>query len=339
MGTDRKQSLRKLAEACGYHYSTVSLALRNSPKLNAETRRKIQAFAMKEDFKVDPSASLLMSTFRQQRGFLSGFPVGMIGFHNPSMPHARKMHKALQQYADNNQLPFNFFDLSGTDLNQRQVARIATNRGLKGIIFGGSSERSRIDWDIWKHEPFAYLGYSQRTEDLIVDHVTWDVVSIIAMAVAELKKKQCRNFAVFLEDFINAGSGWHWSAACEIMRKQFVAEGDSQQKIRAFFKPDTSFKSWVTKNAPVGLIRIGTYVYPDFNLSNLFPGRDLGFSIEYPHSPHPDPFSVGQIEPDYRQIAETSFDTLCINMFFHRMGIPANPKRIYLNPVFKPHPA
>jgi hypothetical protein len=336
MSREPKSSIRNLAKACGFHYSTVSLALRNSSKVNAETRRTIIDAARKFGYKLDPSASLLMSTVRQQRGLLSGFPVGMISFHDPAMPHARKMHRALGKYAERNQIPFNLFNLSQDDLTQSQVARIADSRGLKGLIFGGSSEQSKIEWPVWKAQKFAYLVHSQRAEDLLVDHVTWDVFAIVETAVRELEKAGCRNFAVFLQDFIDVGAGWHWSASCELIRRKFRNEGKPDQKIRVFYKPDTSFRKWVEGNQPVGLIRIGTYVYRDSNLSRLFPGEQVGYSIEYPHSPDPDEFSIGWIEPDYDQIAETSFDTLCVNMFFNRTGVPSNPKRIYLDPVFTP---
>jgi hypothetical protein len=68
----------------------------------------------------------------------------------------------------------------------------------------------------------------------------------------------------------------------------------------------------------------------------MFPGENVGLSIEYPHCPEPDAFSIGIAEPDYQRIAESSFETLCASMFFNRTGIPKCPKRIHLNPVFTP---
>jgi hypothetical protein len=331
-----RQSIRALSEKCGFHYSTVSLALRNSPKINSETRRKILAAAREFGYELDPSSSIIMSNIRKQRNLLGAFPIGMLNFHKSGMPHSREMTKALKTYAAHNDIPFNLFDLSGGDLTQKQVCRIAKSRGLRGLIFGGSSEKSMIEWDLWKDHDFAYLVYSQRTEDLLVDHVTWDVISILDNAVHALEKKECRHFALLVKDFIDAGSGWRLSSTIELIRKRFRHEGKAGYRIRKFANPDSSFREWVLEHQPVGVIRVGPYLYPDSNLSELFPGQDIGYSVEYPHCPEPDRFSIGHIEPDYQHIAETSFDTLCVNLFFNRNGIPKSPKCIYLRSVFVP---
>jgi len=328
-------SIRNLAKNCGYHYSTVSLALRNSPKVNGETRRKILEAANKLGYKIDPSASILMSTVRQKRGLLSSFPIGMLNFHDREMPHANKMRKALIDFANRNQIPFNFFDLSQGEINQAQVARVAYSRGLKGLIFGGSSEESKLQWDVWSKQEFAYLVHSQRERDLQADHVTWDIFSIIETAVRNLEQKGCENFILLIKEFIDEGGGWHWTAACEMMRRKFKNQGKLDQRIEVFTNPNSAFKKWVRNHQPVGIIRIGTYVYKDSNISEVFPRGIDACSIEFPHSPSPDDYSIGYIEPDYDQIAETSFDTLCVNIFFNRIGIPDNPKRIYLRPIYR----
>lgn len=55
----RRITIRDIAERAGVHYSTVSLALRNSPKLGPEIRARIRAVADKLGYVPDPAMAAL----------------------------------------------------------------------------------------------------------------------------------------------------------------------------------------------------------------------------------------------------------------------------------------
>ena len=54
-----RTTMKDVAQQLGVHTTTVSLALRNSPKLPIETREKIQALAKKMGYHQDPMLSAL----------------------------------------------------------------------------------------------------------------------------------------------------------------------------------------------------------------------------------------------------------------------------------------
>ena len=56
-----------VARAAGVHQTTVSLALRNSPKLPPETRKRIQAIARDLGYRADPLVSALMTQVHSGR--------------------------------------------------------------------------------------------------------------------------------------------------------------------------------------------------------------------------------------------------------------------------------
>jgi LacI family transcriptional regulator len=59
-------TIRDIARATGLHHTTISLALRNSPRLPAETRAKIQKMAKKLGYSPDPMLSAL-NVYRQAK--------------------------------------------------------------------------------------------------------------------------------------------------------------------------------------------------------------------------------------------------------------------------------
>ncbi|RXK53489.1 LacI family transcriptional regulator [Oleiharenicola lentus] len=60
-------TMRSLAKEAGVTSMTVSLALRNNPKISVATRKRIQRLAKKRGYKPDPTVSRLMSHLRVQR--------------------------------------------------------------------------------------------------------------------------------------------------------------------------------------------------------------------------------------------------------------------------------
>ncbi len=55
----RRITIRDIAERAGVHYSTVSLALRNSPRLRPEICARIRAIADELNYLPDPAMAAL----------------------------------------------------------------------------------------------------------------------------------------------------------------------------------------------------------------------------------------------------------------------------------------
>ena len=74
-----RPTLLKVARAAGVSLTAASMALRNHPRIGAETRRRVQAMARKLGYKPDPHLSRLMLYLRTSKtvkyqetiGFLS----------------------------------------------------------------------------------------------------------------------------------------------------------------------------------------------------------------------------------------------------------------------------
>src|SRR4051812_19855777 len=75
-------NIRKIAKAAGVSHTTVSLALRNHPRVSEQTKRRIQTLAKKMGYRPNALVAALMSHVRSNRrvvahevvAFLSGGP-------------------------------------------------------------------------------------------------------------------------------------------------------------------------------------------------------------------------------------------------------------------------
>src|SRR4051794_17892039 len=68
---------RDVAQACGLHPSTVCLALKNSPSIPLQTRRKIQALATELGYQPNAAARNL-ALLRSDRKAASSLPIAWI---------------------------------------------------------------------------------------------------------------------------------------------------------------------------------------------------------------------------------------------------------------------
>src|SRR5436190_12044397 len=67
MGFDRHPTMQQIADEAGVSRMAVSLALRNSPKISAETTRRIRDIANRLGYRPNPLASALMTQLRHSR--------------------------------------------------------------------------------------------------------------------------------------------------------------------------------------------------------------------------------------------------------------------------------
>src|SRR5262245_14119406 len=77
-GRTRRVGLREIAQAAGVCLMTVSLSLRDNPKISAATRQRVRAIAARMGYRPDPEISRLMGRLRSSRLRRGTVVVGMI---------------------------------------------------------------------------------------------------------------------------------------------------------------------------------------------------------------------------------------------------------------------
>lgn len=164
---DRRVTIRDIAAAAGYHYSTVSLALRNAPSIPAATRKKIQKTAEALCYTPDP-VIMALSAYRTAIR-----PVGERGtlawLSNESVPVLGRRTNRFFRYSDSAQaraaeLGYRLeeFNLRAPGMNPSRMAGILEARGISGILVAPQPRdrvRARIRMD-WSRFSAVAIGHS-----------------------------------------------------------------------------------------------------------------------------------------------------------------------------------
>jgi len=150
--------MKDVAHQLGVHTTTVSLALRNSPRLPLETRQRIQALAKKMGYHQDPMLTALMAyrsnvataktqptiamifDFQNEQEFDQA-PPSYRNFLTGATSKAEELGYKIQRF---------FFEGPHRSAEGQRIGRILISRGITGVILSAFRPRTTsfsFDWD------------------------------------------------------------------------------------------------------------------------------------------------------------------------------------------------
>ena len=194
---------RDVARACGVHPSTVCLALRDSPAIPAETRKRIQETALKLQYQPNAAArdlSFLRNDKREsnllplawvsqelRRDFWREDPEGKVFFEA-----AARRAAELGYYLDE------FWALE-PGMRTARLTQVIAARGIQGVVIPVyRSFDSTLNWANW--EEFAQISFNDlrasewfdvvcpdyyHNADLVLESLRWDDSSRIGLVLGE----------------------------------------------------------------------------------------------------------------------------------------------------------
>lgn len=147
-----RPTVRAVAAACGVSAMTVSLALRNNPRIPAKTRARVQRVASRLGYRPDPQVAKLMHHLRVRRkpGYqatiaaLTSVPAGR------ETPYLRDIMASAARRADELGYGFSVFRCADSAVPDPAMQRVLRSRGVEGVallpLATPRSVAKLIDW-------------------------------------------------------------------------------------------------------------------------------------------------------------------------------------------------
>lgn len=162
-------TIRQLAERLGVSRTTVSLALRNDPRTNKETRLRVQRLAESAGYRRSALVATLMTQVRARRIRTNGEVIAYITALNEEFYWKKQSEGEVFLGAKDKAESLGFrlepFWTGPMGANSRQTARILRNRGVRGMIIPYSPlDLLPLQLD-WEHMPVVATGYSFRQRE------------------------------------------------------------------------------------------------------------------------------------------------------------------------------
>lgn len=163
--------MKDIAEKAGVHVSTVSLALKDSPRIRESTRKQINEIAARLGYRPNPYLSTLMQSRRVRKVPQSSPVIGYVSFGASrdewkSLEVEFDFFKGCQSAANRRGYKVEDFWIREPGLSEKRFSNILYNRGIQGLVLGPSRELdARVELD-WERFSAVAIGYSLHSPQL-----------------------------------------------------------------------------------------------------------------------------------------------------------------------------
>jgi LacI family transcriptional regulator len=167
-----------MAQSLGVSRSTVSDALRNSPRVNAATAKRVREFAASAGYRMNPLASALMSEIRRThttdfRGVLAAVAVDEPLRPKPGEAFINELARGAAERARELGFGLERFVVGADSLSMPRLHSILRARGIAGIVLlpaWGDPEFSQLDWSNYAGVYTDYLIEHPALHSVCLDH-------------------------------------------------------------------------------------------------------------------------------------------------------------------------
>ncbi len=316
--------LREIAAEAKVCVMTVSLALRDNPRIPATTRDRIKRLAAQLGYRPDPELSRLMNHLRASRTARGNIGVAVVDFY-PSADHRennynRDVRAGATRRAAQLGLSLTAFHAADYRHELQNLLKVVRARGIEGVLIMPSVVPLELDaaasWDGMSVVVTSKSILAPRFH-CVLPNQFGNMMRLLETLRALGRRRVC---AVFDENFnertsqnFAAALHWHGHAALALVVPQALSDAAKGERVAdwiARHRPDAVFAQ--SDAVALALPRLRA-VRPRLEITFVGLGGHTagGFS---------------HIDECAELIGVAAVDLLGGMMYYHETGIPANPR-------------
>lgn len=335
----RRITIRDIADRAGVHYSTVSLALRNSPKLRVDVRKKIQDVAAELGYVPDPAMSALAAYRNSTRPVHYQATLGWID--NWPVPGDLRRNRTFSLYYQGaveraRQLGYKIDEiwLHEPGMTPASANAILRARNIVGLLLPPQPfAHTPLSLDLLPFSSLAF-GYSLQPSNLHV--VTNHQAQSIMLLTRKLTELGYKRMGLFLRTDWDEKVNSSYLGGILLHQHHQPAE-DRVPPLLTRDGLEKEFVAWFKKYTPDVVITVDRSVQDWLQ-------KDLGLRVPqqvglaHLNVDPGEPFLAGIYQND-RLIGETAVDFLAGMLQRNERGIPATPIRTLVEGVWQTGPS
>lgn len=325
-----------VARRAGVHRTTVSLALKDHPRIPVATRRRIRRIADRLGYVPDPMLASLVAYRTQKRpptfhGKLAWLVSSARGFDWRVVPHFRDSYDGAVERARRCGFELELFDLNSPGMRPSRLAGILRTRNITGLLLCPQRiPKATLDlpWEKFSAVTFGYGIVQPRLHTVSPAH-------FLAMRriMDELRRLGYRRIGLALDAGQNVRTEYH-NLAGYLVGEDAVHHAPT---VPPCFEPYTSVKAlgeWICEHQPDAIVSGAYYVLDMLRELGIRAPQDVG--VACPCLPSPDTPLAGVFE-DWRRIGEIAVDVLVAMLHRGERGVPESPQRLHVEGPWLPN--
>jgi DNA-binding LacI/PurR family transcriptional regulator len=320
--------MHEIAERAGVGKATVSLALRDDPRLRPETRRRIQKLAAKMGYRTNATVANLMAQLRASRTPKYQATLGLLNVSSEAKTLTglytfREWAKGCQDRAIQLGYGLDPFWLHEPGISPSRLAKILESRNIRGLIIAALLDRSGLPDEfevIWQR--FACVVVGVRPASPPLNFSSNDQYATALHAVQRLWGYGYRRMGLVLSPEVDAMVDRRFSAG--FWAGQEGLEGC--ERVPTFpFHParEMSFRAWYAQHRPDAIVCIHDQVKKWIEDMHIKIPDEVGLAHLDRHDDLPDWSGMHQ---NNTLVGAASVDMLVGQLHRNEVGLPEFPK-------------
>jgi LacI family transcriptional regulator len=328
-------TLTDVAKRAGVHYTTVSLALRNHPRLPKATRQRLCEIAEHMGYRPDP---LLHALAEYRNGKKERLGIATVAYITndgtrcawKQIPAQVEIFLGAEQRAEKLGYKLEHFWRGEPQMTDSRLNDVLRARGISAVLIGPDPNHNnalpQLDWN-----KFAAIKIGFSVKSSLLHRVSIDRPAALDQALRRAIENGYRRVAVAIDQT------WEHSAQMIGIAQAFESPPDSsfdQISIFVFsknlergrhqnlsFGEIGEFNHWIKNYFPDVLISTSHLIQRD-ELRGLNISADIGFAdlmLEVFDG------SLAGVRENYRVVGETAIEVLSAHMSQHVYGVPSIP--------------
>lgn len=334
-------TMAQIAARAGVCKATVSLALRNDPRISPAARTRIQQVAVTLGYTRNPVIDELMSQLRRSRAATFQRTIALLNAHrdrrafvdNPTVPAwvegCRRRARQLGCQTDE-------LWLHDPDLDGDRLRRILATRGIHGVVVIGAFH---VDWiparfaSLWPGVAGVVTGI--RTHSPALSFTCVDHHHLVLDAMAEVRALGYRRPGLVLSQTVDRVTDGRFTCAMWLAQ-QGLAPADRVPALTGFPTDDEGagpFTRWYREHRPDVVLTLHTVVRDWLADLRVRAPADVGLvHLERTRATA----DWAGMEQHNEVAGEAAIDLLTGLLHHHEYGIPAFPRATFIGATWAP---
>jgi DNA-binding LacI/PurR family transcriptional regulator len=322
----RQCRMQDIADRGGVSRMTVSLALRNDPRLAEKTRLRIQRLAEQMGYRPNPLVSALMTNLREGRktgqkvriGFVAHDRFRKVAALRPFMEGAARRAEELGYHIER-------FWIGRDGAGARQLSRILYTRGVSGILLSPLYEpEATLEFD-WSLFAVGAIGYSMQSPGLhrAVNHH----LHSMSLAVRQLHQAGYRRISLALPQSQDVRVEHNWLAGFLMQQHLFSDPPSYPAVLLAHEWNESVFSRWFLEHRPDAVISIQLEVLDWLKRLKVDVPGDTGF-VHLNWEPEYGPIAGVNQRSDL--VGAAALELVVNQLHCNERGVPIHPRVVLI---------
>jgi DNA-binding LacI/PurR family transcriptional regulator len=329
-------TLRQIALKAGVHVTTVSLALRGSPKLPVATRTRLKAIADQMGYTPDATLAALNAYRKTVRVPVHQATVGFItNFATRQEPHTVSTFHAYFMGAMERatELGYILEEVWLREPNQKPetIRRMLQTRGIEGLLIAPQpAANAQVDL-AWEEFSAVTFGYSLARPQLhlVTNHQYRGVMLILK----NLRALGYRRIGMYISEAFDARVNYNFTAAYRIYDAHIMEEERVPLMYQGYLDDHVGVARWLDKHKPEVVIASARFMKDYLTASGRRVPEDVGLALlDLP----PKETELSGVYQNDHLIGRAAFDFLVAMLQRRERGVPAIAQRVLIDSVWLP---